>query len=122
MTDRNEELDRLDRLAAEHCMGWRPMQPNNGNVFPGCYEETFNEGKTWIVAKSNWRPTRDIRQAFECYQAVFETTPTDITLKTFYAAWQCTIFGDGCESTSGECATAPEAIVKACLRAKGVEL
>lgn len=104
-------LDELDRLAAEKVMGW---VPTNVHDF---YKE--KEGDTKFVNRDYWNPTRNISQAFECIEEMAD----ERWLVTLYAGAQdksAVIYRyDHSFHEYGN--TLPEAIVRACLKAKGID-
>lgn len=117
MAELKTTLDELDRLAAEKVMGmvWSSIKIN-ASIFEGWSEP----GREYQRLHTPWQPTRNIEQAWECLE------------KLSAEGWKATIY-DGDQAKS--CVVfkyadsfheygklAPEAIVRACLKAKGVEI
>lgn len=97
----SEELDKLDRLAAEKIMGWRL----NGEI----------ETSSWVGGPVElhvglWWPTRNIAQAWQLISRLYHLA---IRIHNTTGGW-CAVVGFEMEVEQ----TAPLAIVKACLRAK----
>jgi hypothetical protein len=96
MTDDTTELDRLDALCAEGIMGW-DLSKRTIDLF--------------------WQPTRNISQAFE----VLEKFKHFRINSTVSGPIEAVIFDEDWKLIQNSCAsTAPLAIVKACLKAKGL--
>ena len=120
-------LEELDRLAAEKVMGWT-YDEDEGEYSDGCHSDELNTSQhvEW------WRPTRDIAQAWECWQKIIEfgdfcccsiSYPAgegwEVTLtKTLSDEHKPMIIVGG----NGRYENAAEAIVRACLLARGVEI
>jgi len=104
----SNELDRFDRLAAEKIMGW-----NYEGLSPR--------------AKGDWKPTRNISQAFECLDKL---NPYAFNLQRADGEYFVSLvieFGEKFlfvpeMGVLGAYYTAPETIVRACLKAKGIEI
>ena len=99
-------LDELDRLAAEKVMGWYL-------VFGGWFPEPDSRSKL-IMSIHYWQPTRNIAQAWECLEKF-----KYVSIKSYGENWR--VWVDDSENCFVE-ETAPLAITKACLKAKGVEV
>lgn len=129
----SDELDRLDKLAAEKVMGWE-LAGFPGRTYSGqgelCYWTDGSVAQTMgnIVAEGiSWQPTRNIAQAWECLE---KSDGQPQIMQTYFfddpehrKQWQCAIthlFHKNPEYVIAKAETAPEAIVKACLKAKGV--
>jgi hypothetical protein len=107
-------LDDLDKLAAEKVMGWHAVHTSwcEKRVEKcGGKDELFPD---WFLMPHDfWQPTRRIEQAWECLEKFGSQT-----VDRNGDEWSCWMPG-----IERQCApTAPEAIVRACLRAKGVEV
>lgn len=115
-------LDELDRLAAEKVMGMQELSakdfipvPNDGKLY-------FTKLHAPECCPEPWQPTRNIAQAWECLEK-FDKIGHSISMCNLRKGdWNCEIIDrdDGCFSSKAE--TAPLAIVRACLKAKGVEV
>lgn len=111
-------LDELDRLAAELIMGFHytKAQIAAGELTPfHCWNDTHYSPKTWY-------PTRNIEQAWTCLEKLnqpFNIWTTETNNNYWAGFFPCQHNGIviAIEATS-----APEAIVRACLRAKGVKV
>lgn len=117
-------LDELDRLAAEKVMGWK----DGDMAINGDWHIDLNGNK--------WEPTRDIAQAWECLDKIENVAQYSISLskqKNLPTYAKCSIYMDaelkqfgiyvaGIISFKDEGETIPIAIVRACLKAKGVEI
>jgi hypothetical protein len=118
MTDK---LDELDRLAAEKVMGWGKRLISNTDRHPGDValrpEQWTWRTESLLLDVENWQPTRDIAQAWECLQKMEGSY--NVTWNHLHKNWFCSLWD---KSHTAEAPTAPEAIVRACLKAKGVEL
>lgn len=109
-------LDELDRLAAEKIMGWT-------------YTETFNlagvEVGPGIIEKNNpaycWQPTRNIAQAWELLEK-FPAMQFFMRNPGVSPRFECILYRHPEENSVfiNEAETASLAIVKACLKAKGI--
>lgn len=112
--------DELDRLAAEKIMGWK-----------GIYLNEF--GSAWILPSSSpgcvfkeredWQPTRNIAQAWDLLEKFKHwSLCTGLHEDTQHTVF-CGIGKDiGHITWEAKAETAPLAIVKACLKAKGIEV
>lgn len=122
----SEDLDKLDRLAAEKIMGWTAEDEEGGLSW------TFKERATgYYVNKDDdwkwdgwehWSPTRNIAQAWE----LLEKFPSYQIFCRFGALpkHECVVYTSEDQPLQGvipSAETAPLSIVKACLRAKGIE-
>lgn len=106
------ELDRLDKLAAEKVMGWI-WDPAHD-----CYLDGLSIKATGAESDENhWQPTRNIAQAWECLEKLDEI---GWNVSFGYSGYKAVIMTDNWIEESAE--TAPLAIVRACLKAKGVEI
>ncbi len=113
-------LDELDRLAAEKVMGWRrelfwPVSDLREDTSKPC-EIWYPPGCT--VSQTQPTPTRNIIQAWECLEKVnlpFDIAGTGFGHKHFY----CSVFIRE-EKFEARATSAPEAIIRACLKAKQV--
>lgn len=112
-----DELNRLDELSATHVMGWRRD--------PGLTDDTY-----WNVASNkfalhvnDWQPTRNIAQAWECLEKLnpkyFEVRKTEYASAPMYVAEIAV--PDAFDARARDRSIAV-CIVKACLKAKGVEI
>jgi hypothetical protein len=120
----SEELDKLDRLCAEGIMGWQLVQ--GCYLFEGQAFEDAENGHPIATDEKAWGPTRDIAQAWEVLEKFKEFEPEINYYTTFNPNWCCSLYGtdfddehttDGCYANAD---TAPLAIVKACLKARGL--
>jgi hypothetical protein len=118
-------LDELDRLAAEKVMGW--------SLQHGVWHDMAQPEPTWKMVIDYWRPTRYIAQAWECLENLRASGYCCINVEFKEGDGWCiwlrhlssshgeggfdVVMGDPCHPF-----TAPEAIVRACLKAKGVEI
>lgn len=106
-------LDELDKLAAEVIMHYPKMH----HVY------TYYDMTTGIT--EYWQPTRNIAQAFECLEKLnpkyFDISKTEYAGSPLYVV---SVAGTdiGSYDTKATDKDAALCIVKACLRAKGVEL
>lgn len=118
-------LDELDRLAAEKVMGW---ESTCYHWREGTKVKYYKTGHSYKDKKA-WQPTRNIAQAWECLEKlkpdrIFiegkDKKSCNISLGGIFSqtyGYECGIgFG------SKDCDSATEAIVRACLKAKGVEV
>lgn len=67
---RTSDLDRLDRLMAEKCMGWRVHFRNTAH-----YVLAAQHGTTYDAPQAGvrgWHPSQNIAQAFMCVEAMRE--------------------------------------------------
>lgn len=101
----HEDLDKLDRLAAEKVLG-KTQMPEFEMVNGKCY-----------VDREFWQPTRNIAQAWECLEKADLLNWYDLgRIGTSYRI----VDGYGEELALAD--TAPEAIVRAVLKDSGVEV
>lgn len=105
-------LDELDRLAAEKLMGFTE---DEWHTHPcGC--------------PTDWQPTRNISQAWELLEKMREqgwfSSTTELSLDKGKPNWCWGLIykKDGSTRYAEGRGPAPEAIVRACLKAKGIEL
>lgn len=104
-------LDEMDRLCAEKIMGWDSVRTEIG-IFLS-------------AGGIRWKPTRNIAQAWEVLEKVdltFNISKDKDHSKAPWIVWFDEFvdkFGINRDATAD---TAPLAIVKACLKAKGVEI
>lgn len=122
----SNELDGLDRFAAEKIMGWRVIPgPLSGGDTP--YTMTRLPTEIWDgpeIQIQEWQPTRNISQAWECLEKI-RTGFCEVLFSAGAKKWVCSVevkTTDGWDEFRQDAATAPEAIVRACLAAKGVEV
>lgn len=120
-------LDELDRLAAEKVMGWilqiqkEPFVKLIGWYRDGIIQYRADEQRVGDRLSDWWMPTRNIAQAWECVEALGELSEIKI-------GSNCTFFEGGKYFVDLYCKyivsadTIPLAIVKAVLKAKGVEV
>ncbi len=113
----SEDLDRLDRLAAEIIMGYKPN--NFGHVayglkVKGQYEIFYGDSSDYF------EPTRNISQAWELLEKFKDVTYYYPHIWFGGKYWHAYV--DKNILWAAEEKTAPLAIVKACLLAKGVEI
>lgn len=94
------ELDRLDRLAAETII---------------CIHDKVTAGAALQEFYDHWQPTRNISQAWQCLEK-FDEIGWNVSFG--YSGYKAVIMTDNWIEESAE--TAPRAIVKACLKARGV--
>lgn len=114
------DLDELDRLAAEKVMGWDRLP--FGEWCPGNPKGRH----VWPVNPMEWQPTRDIAQAWLLQEKIV----SELKGASFEVAlmmsgkWTCAFWQLGLDKlvAISNADTAPEAIVKAALRAKGIEM
>lgn len=105
-------LDELDKLAAEKVMGWE-INEHPKNAYPAYWGR--DTSARWIT---DWQPTRNISQAWEClekfkeFRIDQEEGPEFMNVIIWFNGDMHYGYGDGI----------PEAIVRACLAAKGVEV
>lgn len=121
-------LDELDRLAAEKVMGWKLIEVNAGVVGVEEFWEA-DDGKEIHVLQ--WQPTTNIAQAWECLEKMKEyVSMIEVEyykMKNNKDDWRCVINipngkPHGIDSHICLASNAAEAIVKACLKAKGVSI
>lgn len=100
-------LDELDKLAAEKVMGWMD-----------CYGvwSTSDIDHLPGIAVHRWQPTQNISQAWEC---LAKLDRTDVAIQRKGNAWLVVFIQADILALSE---TVQEAIVLACLRAKGVKV
>ena len=127
-------LDELDRLAAIHVMGWRRDDDEHCPSVP-LYIGTNALGLTHEKCSvEDWQPTRNIAQAWECWEKILaeaEYCCADISAPyhegfeikmrkhmSSHEKGQYDVHVGGCDQYR----SAPEAIVRACLKAKGIEV
>ncbi len=106
MTD--AELDRLDKLAGEKIMDW----PDSCRAADGSYPDGNGQ---------QWQPSRNIAQAWECLEK-FQKFGPSIRFSCDTYSWDCWFPYSDFPRPKDESATAPLAIVKAALAAKGVDI
>lgn len=111
-----EELDKLDRLAAE-VMGWELIMFTDGRWTGKVIKNNPNGSDVF-----DWKPTRDIANAWQCLEKTIERNP--IFSMEIREQWRCEFYDpEECKFyAEGFALMAPEAIVRACLKAKGVEI
>jgi hypothetical protein len=117
MTDDTKELDRLDELCAEGIMGCKIVE----YVLGGEHWESPNSRLSHV---KHWQPTRNISQAFEVLGKL-NIHRCRIEFENNNKLWGCNLefnIQEGwCFSNFFDRAdTAPLAIVRACLKAKGL--
>lgn len=107
-------LDDLDRLAAEKIMEWHI--DDDGFM--------CDRNLQWYD-KDGWQPTRNISQAWECLDSL-GLVHIRLVRDGTEGVWRVGLAGIGEEDqiyrACIEAQAAPEAIVRACLKAKGVEI
>lgn len=109
---KTSDLDELDKLAAEKIMGWYYREEYKR------FEYQPRGDATTPCSPKDWKPTRNIAQAWQCFERFEERTIRSV--KNRYEAY-VSIPVDGMhEGFYGQGGTAAEAIVRACLKAKGV--
>lgn len=112
------ELDRLDALCATAIMGWKLIQMHNAI-------DCWDDGTRNKIPVSCWHPTRLIDQAWEVLEK-FTTIDKMIRQEGTSGKWICKIRPGQVATIHNfgyaEAETAPLAIVRACLVAKGVEI
>lgn len=117
-------LDDLDKICAEKILGWSLITPNDSRL-PLYYKDFDGE---WPQV-GQYQPTRNIAQAwdlaekFDFFNLWYDKTNT-LLHEAFGGKWECTVVPhrDLNDKRMYEYAdTAPLAIVRACLRAKGIE-
>jgi hypothetical protein len=115
----SEELDKLDRLCAEGIMGWQLIQ--GCYLFEGQAFEDAENGHPIAADVKSWQPTRNIAQAWEVLERFTEYSVCVLKGDSY---WRCQIIleepGNIKEFHQEEANTAPLAIVRACLKAKGL--
>lgn len=116
-------LDELDRLCAQKVMGWKlgnhPGYPNSEILW-------FHSAECPVIDEPDFRPTRNIAQAWECLEkfpayvvaTYYKHTKNEI-VKVHAAKAFKTL---GVDTDFIEAETAPLAITKACLSACGVDI
>lgn len=110
----------LDKLSAIHVMGFHytKAQLESSDLSDRtCWNDTYH-------APESWHPTTDISQAWECLEKL---DPEQYIFKIWgksAAGWRCEINRKFyCTQNQVEyAATVPEAIIRACLKAKGVNI
>jgi hypothetical protein len=112
---KEEDLNKLDRLAAEHILG-------------DTYDdrEPYPQWKNMRLTKEGWQPTRNIAQAWELLER--RNFLYQITSSPHSIGVNCKVavksFKDGCETITSyraDADTAALAITLAALKAKGVQ-
>lgn len=104
-------LDELDRLAAEKIMGWI--------MDLGSAYAKDSDGNPAQEMHEIWQPTRNIAQAWECLEKLKRLGPA-VSYSCDTSDWECQFRYSDLEINDWESRSAPEAIVRACLKAKGV--
>lgn len=114
-------LDELDRLAAEKVMIWS-CGPYYGDELP--ITGWFSPQGQMMSHYYAWQPTRNIAQAWECSEKIEHDRLIFIRPPAKAGTWKVKFaFGPyGARYLEAEGAFATEAIVRACLKAKGVEI
>lgn len=108
-------LDELDRLAAEKVMGWTFVRMH-------AQIDCWDDGTPNKIPRDCWQPTRNIAQAWECLEK--HGTTAVINFIPGHGA-SCVVFSklnENIEPISLQATTAPEAITRACLAARGVKI
>lgn len=112
-------LDDLDRLAAEKVMGWQIVkahtQHDDGFYYMGGKPSVIEVYDKPKIKVENWQPTRNIAQAWECLEKMEGSY--NVTWNHLHNEWFCSLWD---KSHTATASTAPEAIVRAVLKAKGV--
>lgn len=115
-------LDELDKLAAEKVMGWHLVNTAwceaRHDISGG--KETFFSDWYWMP-QLHWQPTRNIAQAWECLEKMgnpFHMSYLPFRGKDVYSLTLLLLDRDVIEVGP----TFSEAIVRACLKAKGVKI
>lgn len=112
--------DELDRLAAEKVMGWTYVKGEDGS-------ETFGT-EYGPIGTDCWQPTRLIENAWQLLdmmQKDFYSSCQDILMTSGEYRWCWRLQRRGIAHPSyfdTSAPTASEAIVRACLKAKGIEI
>lgn len=113
------ELDRLDRLCAEKIMGWAIHLDEYGN------KSYYADGKLHWVCIEDYQPTRDIIWAWE----LLEKLDLRSIRITRTATWNVSLLeqfdedgNDAFRTFRSRANSGSLAIVKACLRAKEVDI
>ena len=113
----SNELDRLDRLAAEKVMQYELIR--DGEVYSWKIGRDELYGQSYILKQEHWRPTRNVSQAWECLEKL---NFFQVSVLHDCGGYICALQESPASLISAFCNTAPEAIVRACLRAKEVEV
>ena len=137
-------LDELDRLAAEKVMGWRKtnirIAINKGEdkyglmIVNSWTQRGFTDGKRAIFEDAStsfpynlekWQPTRNIAQAWECLEELIQAEIYPDINYNPAGWWHVKLdlvdpFAPSVAIQNSD--TAPEAIVRACLKVKGIGL
>lgn len=112
-------LDELDKLAAEKVIGWE-INEHPKNAYPAYWGR--DTSARWLT---DWQPTRNISQAFECLEKLnpkyFDISKTEYAGSPMYVV---SLAGTevGSYDTKATDKDIAICIVRACLRAKGVEV
>lgn len=120
-------LDELDKLAAEKIMGWTWFEGHglwktnmgymhDGELLPYWPKDKAIRGTTETYPR--WQPTSNIVQAWECLECIPKRR---YRIHGNFSSTLVVIEPED-DAFHGEGATTPLAIVKACLKAKGVEV
>lgn len=110
-----KSLDELDRLAADKVMGWHQAMFSFSSHDP--FPVWHDESNKFVSKPEYWQPTRNIAQAYELLEKFEKFTVMKFELPHI-GKYRAQVNDD--LLTSGE--TAAEAIVKACLKAKGINI
>ena len=97
-----QDLDELDRLAAEKVMGWKEVQPG-----------LWDCGQPVLEELDEWQPTRNISHA---WQLIEKLSPRLYTIAKSDSGYD--IYLNEEEIYIQDCETISLTIVKACLKAK----
>ena len=118
----SKTLEELDRLAAGKVMGWTIKVSTEGVKY---------WDPVWLGV-SHWQPTRNIAQAWECWQKILDSVEFCCCSISYPVGegWEVSLtkmLSDEHKPViivggQGRYENASEAIVRACLAAKGVEL
>lgn len=105
-------IDELDKLAAEKIFGWVYFDIPRTRAY-------WSDGENHIIDDVDWNPTENIAQAWECLEK-FETwriynDAVDDKIEVHVLSERDIRYG-------AFAVTAPLAIVKACLKAKGIDI
>lgn len=118
-------LDQLDALCATEIMGFTKWQLPNSERHR---EDIALKPERWLYKGldddvENWQPTRNIAQAFEVLEK-FIKEERCIAYDTNSDTWHCDLFDITYAGShhDGVADTPALAIVKACLKANGVEI
>lgn len=112
-------LDELDRLAAEKVMGFFGMKSGAQYWWNSEHEIAYCRIENYDSDFQVWQPTRNISQAWECLEQVGVFT---LALKTYHdgSEYAYHVILPGNITVTSTSAT--EAIVLACLRARGIDI